>query len=306
MELDRTRALAEEVLAAWTSQDVARVLACYTPDLVYSDPNTQGPVRGRAAMARYLERLFAAWSMTWTLREARPLEGGAGASVLWRGTFCRASGGDTATIDGMDLVVLEGDLIARNDVVFDRSLLPAGAPSPRGETADAVQALLRRSWMTHDAMWLRAAVEQVGVEQANRLNLRAVHDAAAFEVRRLLPMLGMTRVASLDDLGRFLAGARALLVGDLLVGDWTLTPPGTMRFTVRDCFAEKGVVRLGIKDRYACGITERVFGWLDALGLRYEVSPATRQCTAGPDGSCAWVLTFAGLADGVERASAPS
>lgn len=130
MESTDLRDLAQRMLDAWTSQDVARVLDCYTDDCVYVDPNTRGPVRGRAAMRRYLERLFAGWQMTWALREAHGYADGSGANVLWSATFARKRDGAAAEIDGMDLVVLRDGRIARNEVAFDRSRLPPETPTP--------------------------------------------------------------------------------------------------------------------------------------------------------------------------------
>ncbi len=65
---------------------------------------------GRDAMRRYLARLFGAWKMTWTAREVSDL------------------GDEDAVIeiDGMDLAVLRGDRVARNEVYFDRTALGLG------------------------------------------------------------------------------------------------------------------------------------------------------------------------------------
>ena len=125
MDDSKMLALAKEFLAAWDSQDVERVLACYTADLVYTDPNTRGAVRGQDAMRRYLSKLFAAWTMTWSLREAQLFADRQGCSVLWHATFRRASGGPTVQADGMDLVLVRDDLIHRNEVHFDRTVLAA-------------------------------------------------------------------------------------------------------------------------------------------------------------------------------------
>jgi len=116
-------ALATRFLEAWNSQDVDRVLACYTEDLVYRDPNTRSPVVGAEAMRRYLQKLFAAWQMTWALREAHELASGDGAAILWRATFRRAGQEAVVEADGMDLVCLEGLRARRNEVYFDRSIL---------------------------------------------------------------------------------------------------------------------------------------------------------------------------------------
>ena len=43
----------ERYIAAWNTQSVDEVVACYSEDLVYVDPNTRGPVEGADAMRRY-------------------------------------------------------------------------------------------------------------------------------------------------------------------------------------------------------------------------------------------------------------
>ena len=118
--------VAKRFLAAWTSQDVDAVLATYTEDLVYRDPNTRGEIRGANAMRRYLTRLFGAWEMTWSLREAHVSAEGTGA-VLWHATFRPRGGGAPVEADGMDLVQVRGGRVARNEVQFDRTLLGATA-----------------------------------------------------------------------------------------------------------------------------------------------------------------------------------
>lgn len=121
-------ALADRFLAAWTSQDVGAVLACYTDDLVYRDPNTRGAVEGQDAMRRYLVKLFGRWNMTWQRRGAHLFAGGDGCAVLWRATFRRPGSAVTVEIGGMDLVEMRGDRIARNEVYFDRTALAAFEP----------------------------------------------------------------------------------------------------------------------------------------------------------------------------------
>jgi ketosteroid isomerase-like protein len=115
--------LAERFLAEWNSQEVERVAGIYTDDVSYRDPNTRGSVEGGDALRRYLTKLFQRWEMTWSLREAFPLLDEDGAAVLWRASLRPAGGSDAVEVDGMDLVVVEGDRVARNEVYFDRALL---------------------------------------------------------------------------------------------------------------------------------------------------------------------------------------
>jgi ketosteroid isomerase-like protein len=124
--------IARRILDAWNTHDVERVVACYTADLTYRDPNTRGAVRGADAFRRYLTKLFAAWRMHWAPREVFPLATADGSAFLWRATLAPVGAEVSVEIDGIDLAVLEGERLKRNEVYFDRAalapLLTAAAP----------------------------------------------------------------------------------------------------------------------------------------------------------------------------------
>ncbi len=113
--------LADRFLGAWNTQAVETVLACYTDDLAYWDPNTRGPIHGLEAMRSYLKKLFTAWSMSWSLRSASLLRDIDGGVILWQASFRRPDREDTVEATGMDLVMIRGDRIQRNEVYFDRT-----------------------------------------------------------------------------------------------------------------------------------------------------------------------------------------
>jgi ketosteroid isomerase-like protein len=121
-------ALSEKVLAAWNRQDVEGVVACYTEDCVYLDPNTRGPVEGSEALRRYLTKLFARWKMHWSLKEFHTFQEQSGGAFLWSATLTPVDGGRTAEIEGMNLVMLQGNRLRRNEVYFDRMALVSPAP----------------------------------------------------------------------------------------------------------------------------------------------------------------------------------
>lgn len=123
--MDHARAVevAEKLLGAWNTQDVEKVVDCYTPDCVYLDPNTRGPVEGSDQLRRYLSKLFGRWQMHWSLREAFPLRDAEGAAVLWRASLRPAGAEGEVEVDGMDLAIAEGDRLSRNEVYFDRAAL---------------------------------------------------------------------------------------------------------------------------------------------------------------------------------------
>lgn len=123
MDQQHLERLIARFLAAWNSQDVERVVATYSEDVRYRDPNTRGHVEGRDAMRRYLRKLFAAWQMTWTQREVFQLAGAEGVAFLWHASFRRHGGSQVVEADGMDLALVRAEQIARNEVYFDRAAL---------------------------------------------------------------------------------------------------------------------------------------------------------------------------------------
>lgn len=129
MQTQQLDSLMVRFLDAWNAQDVERVVACYTEDVRYRDPNTRGYVEGRDALRRYLRKLFSSWEMTWARRESFPLAPPAeGVAFLWRATFRKPGSDHVVEADGMDLAVLRGELLARNEVYFDRVALAPLAP----------------------------------------------------------------------------------------------------------------------------------------------------------------------------------
>jgi ketosteroid isomerase-like protein len=114
----------EGYIAAWNTQTVDEVVALYTEDVVYVDPNTRGPVEGADAMRRYLTKLFARWRMRWSIKEIFPLADPAGGcTALWHASFARDGGEAAVEVDGMELIVLDGGKVKRNEVYFDRAAL---------------------------------------------------------------------------------------------------------------------------------------------------------------------------------------
>src|SRR5712691_613728 len=118
MEVD---SLARAFLESWNSHEPERVLAHYTEDCVYLDPNTRGAIHGHEPLRKYLRRLFEQWRMTWSLTEAFVFANASGGAFLWQAQLAPVTGGEPRRIGGMDLVVFRGDRVARNEVYFDRA-----------------------------------------------------------------------------------------------------------------------------------------------------------------------------------------
>ena len=150
-----------------------------------------------------------------------------------------------------------------------------------------LRALLLRNWMTHDAMWFMNAVRSLGIDKANELNRAAVRGMAAVEAKRLCKILGVSQVGTPDEMRQFFDTAIELVIPDFIEFSWKWAPDNrSVRFEITKCFAHDGVIRLGVADAYECGIYERIYGWFDALGVAYTVTPDVVRCTMHHDGEC--------------------
>ncbi len=152
---------------------------------------------------------------------------------------------------------------------------------------EQLHALLLRGWMTHDAMWFANAVQELGIEGANKLNRSAVHGMAAVEAKRISKLLGLSTVSGSGELRQFVDAATELVIPDFMdfSADWS--DDGTsVCFAITKCFAFDGVSMLGVAAEYECGIFERIYGWLDAFGVDYQVTPAGPQCLMHHSGHC--------------------
>lgn len=107
-------------LKAWSDKDVPALVAFYADGCVYRDPQTAAGIAGQAALRDYLTGLFAATPpMTYTPDETWPIPGGF--CGRW---YCEiGEGGSGGRMRGFDLVILEGDRIALNEVYVHQ--LPA-------------------------------------------------------------------------------------------------------------------------------------------------------------------------------------
>ncbi len=158
---------------------------------------------------------------------------------------------------------------------------------------DAVRDLLLRNWMTHDAMWFREAVTRRGIAEANAINRAAVRSMAVVEAGRIRRLIGLEAVARLEDVRAFFTAAVDLVIPAFIACEFEWeSEASAVTLRVTRCFAHDGVAGLGLIDQYECGIFERIYGWLDALGVGFAAVPDTLECLLHTRGACARRLSL--------------
>jgi hypothetical protein len=154
--------------------------------------------------------------------------------------------------------------------------------------------LLTKCWMAFDSRWFMAVAMAYGPEAACRLNQIAAHEVGKVEGPGIARALQLPPVATLDDL-LVLQEAFISLLGPKLM-DYAIFQTGEDEYQIRieRCFAHENITRAGVGEFYDCGIFSRVTGWLEALGLRYEMTPPLGRCMKVQGRECAYTIKLLG------------
>lgn len=112
----------ERWLPLWTGNRPEALVEVYAENASYRDPARPAGLRGREALLAYFRKLLAVnpnW--VWTADAVFPIEGGF--ALRWKARI--PVGAAVVEETGLDLVLVEGGLVTRNEVYFDRTALLA-------------------------------------------------------------------------------------------------------------------------------------------------------------------------------------
>ncbi len=154
------------------------------------------------------------------------------------------------------------------------------------------EAILIKCWMSHDARWFMAVASEYGMEVTNRLNQVAAREVGKAEARRVARALQLPPVTSLADYMLAQEVLIGLLGPHLLDYEVVKLDDRSLRVRVQRCFANENAGRAGIAEQLDCGVWARVTGWVEALGLQYELSPALGKCLMAQGRECAYTLNL--------------
>lgn len=154
------------------------------------------------------------------------------------------------------------------------------------------EALLIKCWMSHDARWFMAVAGEYSMQVTNRLNQVAAHETGKVEARRIVRALQLPPLTALGDYLLVQEVLISLLGPDLLDYGVTKASDNAYRVHIQRCFANENAERAGIADHLECGIFARVTGWLEALDLKYEMTPSLGKCLKAQGHECVYTLSL--------------
>jgi hypothetical protein len=152
--------------------------------------------------------------------------------------------------------------------------------------------LLGKGWLTHDGMWFYSVYREHGIEKANKLNKDAIKSMVPFEVQRLTQIMGIQegQIKSIEDIRDFLlCGMELILPASVFSKLHFSVPSGDViqwEWEKNECFAYKGMQRMGVIGNYECGVMYRIECWLESLGLKFISNPRPGKCQMNEKGHC--------------------
>jgi hypothetical protein len=154
--------------------------------------------------------------------------------------------------------------------------------------------LLVKSWMTHDGSWFYNCVKEFDIEKANKLNKAAIKTLAPIEMQRIVKAQGLDviKIESFDQLKNFIDNGFSILKGDFMKFNYTFPKHNILHWEMGRCFAYEGMKRIGVKEKYECGLIYRLCCWLDAAGVKYRLEPNINECLLHTQEECVGDLIF--------------
>jgi hypothetical protein len=167
--------------------------------------------------------------------------------------------------------------------------------SPRKLNSEELIDLLNRCWMSHDGMWFYHCLQEFGIEKANILNKSAIKSLAPLEIERIKKTLGIEKkIENFQEFKDFFILASTLFIPDFMNVTMNFPRENILHweFEPKNCFAYKGIKRMGAIDRYECGVIYRLECWFNSLGIKYSVTPRIRRCLMLDNETCSGDFEF--------------
>jgi len=157
--------------------------------------------------------------------------------------------------------------------------------------------LLSKCWLSHDGIWFFHCTLEFGVEKANKMNKATIKSLAPLEIKRIMKALGVEKVETFEEMREFIfEDALALVTSESVRNGFNFACPekNVIQWEVmgQNCLSYIGTKKMGISDKYECGVIYRIECWLESLGIKYKVTPQIESCLMHTNGQCSGYFKF--------------
>jgi hypothetical protein len=157
---------------------------------------------------------------------------------------------------------------------------------------DQLRNILIKNWMTHDALWYGEAAAKFGMAEASPMNLRVCRKLGQIEFGRLMKLVEASSPKNIEEYQELFELGKQVFFPDFVSAQISYPDNDSQIFHFLDCFAHRGMKKLGLLPDYECGILERIEGWFDAMGLKYTRTPDLSRCLKLKGKECRITIQF--------------
>ncbi len=157
---------------------------------------------------------------------------------------------------------------------------------------EEIRDLLGKGWLTHDGTWFFSVCNKHGVKEANRLNKTAIKSMVPFEVQRLKQIMAFDerQLTNVTEIANFMEEGMRLILPQSVLSKYHFKIESKnvlqWEWEKNECFAYKGMSRMGVIDGYECGVMYRIECWFESLGLKFESNVKLDNCQMHTKGYC--------------------
>ena len=163
---------------------------------------------------------------------------------------------------------------------------------------EEIRDLLGRGWLTHDGMWFYSVYLEYGIAKANKLNKDAIKSMVPFEMQRLMEVMDIRKgdLKSTESVRDFLLCGMELILPASVFSKlhFSIQSKNVIHWEweKNECFAYKGMKRMGVTDSHECGVMYRIECWIESLGIQVIATPRPDRCQMHKTGYCAGDYKF--------------
>ncbi|MBN1374919.1 MAG: hypothetical protein JXA01_02055 [Dehalococcoidia bacterium] len=157
---------------------------------------------------------------------------------------------------------------------------------------EEIRDLLGKGWLTHDGTWFLSVSNKYGIKEANRMNKSAIKTMVPFEVQRLQQIMAFDsyQFTDVEQIVKFMKEALRLILPGSVLSKFHFNTEGKnilhWEWEKNECFAYRGMSRVGVIGRYECGVMYRIECWFESLGLKYKSDIKLDSCQMHSKGCC--------------------
>jgi hypothetical protein len=157
-------------------------------------------------------------------------------------------------------------------------------------SAEQLTEMLEKNWRSHDGRWQIAVVMEFGWEYGNKLNLKVTRELGKTIMFRLMKILGISRVTTINELRDLIVTAVSLNFAHAMDENQVTCQSGaSIHFAINNCVIYDTIRQANATGKYECGCFALRAGFCDAFNLR--TAQQCNKCLMKDDDACDIILT---------------